>query len=70
MTGSKRMRPALRTALEGWLSFVEGVSLDWLARRDLDREAVRTLLLSALGGALAGVGEIDEELGPTLTIPS
>jgi AcrR family transcriptional regulator len=69
VTGSARMPPALRAALEGWLSFIEGVSLDWLARGDLDREAVRSLLLAALAGALAGAGEIDTELGRALTIP-
>jgi AcrR family transcriptional regulator len=59
LTGSREMRPALRTALEGWLSFIEGVSLDWLARRDLDRVAVRTLLLRALAGAVAAATALD-----------
>ena len=68
LTGSKRMRPALRAALEGWLSFIEGVSLDFLARGDLDREAVRTLLLAALRGALEGAKAIDPG-GPELTLP-
>jgi AcrR family transcriptional regulator len=62
LTGAREMPPALRTALEGWLSFIEGVSLDWLAHRDLDRAEVRALLLSALGGALAGVRAVDSEV--------
>ena len=33
------------------------MSLDWLANRDLDQ--VRALLLTALGGALAGARSID-----------
>ena len=56
--------PALRMALEGWLSFVEGASLDWLVRRDLGREEVRGLLISALGGALAAARAAD----PTMEV--
>jgi AcrR family transcriptional regulator len=52
-------RPALRTALEGWLSFVEGVSLDWLVRRDLERDQVRDLLITALAGALHAARRVD-----------
>jgi AcrR family transcriptional regulator len=70
LTGSPDMPPPLRAALEGWLSFIEGVSLDWLARADLDRAAVRTLLLSALGGALAGAREVDTALDAGLRVPS
>jgi AcrR family transcriptional regulator len=55
-------RPALRAALEGWLSFVEGVSLDWLLRRDLQRDEVRGLLITALGGALAAALTADPSL--------
>ena len=55
-------RPALRAALEGWLSFVEGVSLDWLLRRDLERDEVRGLLIAALGGALAAARTADPSL--------
>jgi AcrR family transcriptional regulator len=54
--------PALRAALEGWLSFVEGVSLDWLLRRDLERDEVRGLLIAALGGALAAALAADPSL--------
>jgi AcrR family transcriptional regulator len=54
--------PALRVALEGWLSFVEGASLDWLGRRDLGREEVRGLLIAALGGALAAARMADPSL--------
>ena len=54
--------PALRAALEGWLSFVEGVSLDWLVRRDLEREAVRDLLVVALAGALHAARTVDPRI--------
>jgi AcrR family transcriptional regulator len=63
--------PALRTALEGWLSFVEGASLDWLVKRDLDREEVRGLLIAALGGALAAARTADPslEVDPEIVAP-
>jgi AcrR family transcriptional regulator len=54
--------PALRAALEGWMSFLEGVSLDWLAKRDLERDAVRDLLVHALAGALASAQAVDPGL--------
>ncbi len=54
--------PALRAALEGWLSFVEGASLDWLLRRDLSRDDMRRLLIAALGGALEAARAADPSL--------
>lgn len=56
--------PALRATLEGWLSFVEGVSLDWLAHRDLDAVALRELLVAALAGSLHAARAVD----PTIEI--
>ena len=46
----------------GELGFVEGVSLDWLLRRDLERDEVRGLLIAALGGALAAALAADPSL--------
>ena len=62
-----RPRPALRAALEGWLSFVEGVSLEWLVHRDLERDQVRDLLVTALAGALTAACAVDPglEVDPT-----
>ncbi len=56
--------PALRAALEGWLTFIEGVSLDWLDHRDLTAEQLRELLVAALAGSLQAALAID----PTLEI--
>jgi hypothetical protein len=54
--------PALRAALEGWLTFIEGVSLDWLAHRDLTAEQLRELLVAALAGSLQAALAIDPAL--------
>jgi AcrR family transcriptional regulator len=58
--------PALRAALQGWFSSMEGVTLDWLEHRDLSRDAVVMLLLPALGGMLAAARELDPGLGVEL----
>jgi AcrR family transcriptional regulator len=51
--------PALDTAIEGWLSFCEGVVARWLAERDLERDAVLHLLRGALLSAYASVAALD-----------
>jgi AcrR family transcriptional regulator len=45
--------PAVRIALQGWLSFMEGATLEWLDSGGLERTELRDLLLSALTNALA-----------------
>ncbi|NSC20516.1 TetR/AcrR family transcriptional regulator [Streptomyces albus subsp. chlorinus] len=59
--------PALaRTALVGWLSSVEGVTLDWLSRPgELSREEVRELLTRTLRGTL----QVIEGFDPALPAP-
>ena len=55
--------PALRIALQGWLSFMEGATLEWLDRSGLGREQLRDLLLVALDGALQSARSIDPTVG-------
>src|SRR4051812_4284242 len=52
LTGLDERRPLARAAVRGWLWSMDGVCLDWVTERDLDRAQVRELLLRALGGAL------------------
>ncbi|GAA2158340.1 TetR/AcrR family transcriptional regulator [Actinomadura napierensis] len=59
LIGSPTPRPALRVALEGWLSFVEGATASWLEGGDLSREDVRDLAVRVLGGALKAAGHTD-----------
>lgn len=54
---------AVRAAVRGWLWFMDGVCLDWVAEADLERGQVRDLLLGSLGGSLAAAGF---DLGATL----
>jgi AcrR family transcriptional regulator len=53
---------ALRTAMQGYLSFVEGAVLRWLERRELSRRELRELLTKAYGGAVRAAQELDPGL--------
>jgi AcrR family transcriptional regulator len=44
--------PKARTAVNGWLWFMDGACLNWIDHRDIEREALRDLLLGVLMGAL------------------
>lgn len=46
--GQKEPPAKLRLALRAWIGFVEAASLEWLDRRDVDRETVRALLEGSL----------------------
>jgi AcrR family transcriptional regulator len=48
--------PPARAAVRGWLWFVEGVCVEWVTERDLDRAQVLGLLLGTLYGALTAAG--------------
>ena len=43
---------AIRTALNGFLWFMDGACLDWLANRDLTRDQLRDMLVTTFAGAL------------------
>jgi hypothetical protein len=48
--------PALRAAVRGWLWFMDGVVLDWIEHRDIDRQRLQGLLLGTLLGAVTASG--------------
>ena len=48
--------PRARTAVRGWLWFMDGACLDWIAHRDLSRGELHGLLLGTLAGALMAAG--------------
>ena len=43
-----RARPLSRIAIRGWIGMVEAVSIEWLANKELERVAVRNLLVDLL----------------------
>ena len=60
----RRSTPPVRTAVRAWLWYMDGVCLDWVHEGDLDRDAVRGLLLGTLLGALTAAGLDPAALGP------
>ena len=48
--------PKARTAVSGWLWFIDGACLSWIEHRDIEREELRDLLLGVLMGALLAAG--------------
>jgi AcrR family transcriptional regulator len=54
--------PKGRAVVKGWLWYMDGVLLDWIDQRDLERDEVRDLLLGTLFAALAAAGAVPEEV--------
>jgi AcrR family transcriptional regulator len=48
--------PRARIAVRGWLWFMDGACVDWIAHRDLERTELHGLLLGTLAGALLAAG--------------
>lgn len=48
--------PKARTAVSGWLWFMDGACLNWIEHRDIERGELRDLLLGVLMGALLAAG--------------
>ena len=56
LAGIGTTEPAARTAVRGWLWFMDGACLDWIAHRDIERAQLLGLLLGTLFGALMAAG--------------
>ena len=62
LTAKRTPRPALRTALQGWLGYIDAAILDWVHNHDLTREQLRDLLIAAFGAALLAAQQIDPKI--------
>ena len=62
LTGEADPSPALRTAVNGWLGFMDAAILDWTRSGDLTRHQLREMLLTAFGGALTAAQMVDPDL--------
>lgn len=49
-----------RTAVSGWLWFMDGACLNWIEHRDIEREELRDLLLGVLMGALLAADAVPD----------
>jgi AcrR family transcriptional regulator len=64
LTGDSEPKPALRTALHGWLGYIDAAILDWTEHHDLTRPQLRDLLLAAFGAAVLAAQQTD----PSITL--
>ncbi|WTW98173.1 TetR/AcrR family transcriptional regulator [Streptomycetaceae bacterium NBC_01309] len=64
--GRTELAPPARAALTGWLSYVEGFTLDWIHHRDLERDFVLRMLAAALLDTLRTI----ERFAPDHPAPS
>ena len=61
LRGTEPATPVLRTAVRGWLGFMDGACLDWVKHRDLDRQTLHGLLLATLLGAVLATEQATEK---------
>jgi len=52
--------PKARTAISGWLWFMDGACLNWIEHHDIEREEFRDLLLGVLMGALLAADAVPD----------
>jgi AcrR family transcriptional regulator len=62
LTGRRKPRPALRTAIKGWLGYMDAAILDWTQTKDLPRAKLRDLLLAAFVATLFAAQQIDPKI--------
>lgn len=48
--------PLLRTSLRAWIGFVEAAALEWIDRRDVERVALRSVMIDVLVAVLRAAG--------------
>ncbi|WP_166460419.1 TetR/AcrR family transcriptional regulator [Mycobacterium paragordonae] len=54
--------PLLRVTFEGFLSFMEGATLDWLGHRQITRSALKELILAVAAAVLDAAASIEPAL--------
>lgn len=52
----------LRAAVNGWMSFLEGIVVHWLHSRELSRDQVRDLVVANFFGTVLGVVRVDQDI--------
>jgi AcrR family transcriptional regulator len=62
LTGKSSPPAALRTALQGWLGYIDAAILDWVENGDLTREQLRGLLVAAFTAALFAAQQADSKI--------
>lgn len=60
--GKAKPRPAIRTAIKGWLAYMDAAILDWTQAKDLPREKLRELLVTAFTATLLAAQQADPKV--------
>ena len=61
VTAGRPASPALRTAIKGWLGYMDAAILDWIETRGQSREQLRDLLIAVFGASLAAAQQTDAD---------
>jgi len=64
--GVEEPKPRLRSALRGWLGFVEAMALDWIDHKDVEPVALRDMMVDALQQAVQSAINRRLTLGPSV----
>ena len=67
LTRARKPRPALRTAIKGWLGYMDAAILDWTESKDLPRDKLRDLLVAAFAASLLASTQADPKIELDLT---
>jgi AcrR family transcriptional regulator len=62
LTGKRKPRPAMRTAIAGWFGYMDAAILDWSQAKDLPRSKLRDLLIAAFTTSLLAAQQIDPRI--------
>jgi AcrR family transcriptional regulator len=62
LAGKRKPRPALRTAIVGWLGYMDAAIIDWIEHKELSREKLRNLLIGAFAASLLAAQQIDPKI--------
>jgi hypothetical protein len=62
LTGQRAARPALRSAIQGWLGYIDAAILDWADHQDLTRQQLRDMLITAFGATLHAAQHADPKI--------
>jgi AcrR family transcriptional regulator len=62
IAGNRKPRPALRTAIAGWLGYMDAAIIDWIERKGMPREQLRDLLIAAFAASLLAAQQIDPKI--------
>ena len=62
LTGKRKPRPVLRTAIKGWLGYMDAAILDWTEHHDIPRQKLRDLLVAAFATTLIAAQQADPKI--------